>query len=138
MGGRNIAHIIKFKYGKEESIMKSVQSKKANLILNAGDFLSPVIESKLKRAAYSHKVTLIVIATDSGMVKEILKLEPYGIEENKILKAIGKNGDVYVYTHNDWHGYTDKLARKLYKKNNKLVVSVDGKIIDDKSESRCL
>ena len=64
--------------------MKSVQSKKANLILNAGDFLSPVIESKLKRAAYSHKVTLIVIATDSGMVKEILKLEPYGIEENKI------------------------------------------------------
>lgn len=118
--------------------MKSVQSKKVNLVLSAGDFLNPVIEAKLKRAAYCHKVTLIVIATDSGMVKEILKLEPYGIEENKILKAIGKNGDVYVYTHNDWHGYTDKLARRLYKKNNKLVVSVDGKIIDDETESRCL
>ena len=54
--------------------MKSVQSKKVNLVLSAGDFLSPVIEAKLKRAAYCHKISLVVVTTNSGMVKEILTL----------------------------------------------------------------
>lgn len=119
--------------------MKSVQSKKVNLVLSAGDFLSPVIEAKLKRAAYCHKINLVVVTTNSGMVKEILTLGQYGNNEDDILKAVGRDGEVYIYTHNGWHGYTKTLARRLYERNKRVIVTVDGKIFDDmkEGEAKC-
>lgn len=112
--------------------MKFVVSKKLNLKIAAGEFLTPATEVKLKRAAREYQTVIAVVAYYIGEVKEVFVVCQHmdNVLET-LLRATDGNSDVYFYTGAENWQYCRKLAFQMYKADNLMTVSINGKVVED-------
>ena len=114
--------------------MKELLNKNNVIITQAGDYITRELERILTNTARKVKALIIVVADYDGEVKEIFVARKYaGNLTESILYSIKAGADVYIYSTAEYLNYAADIAFKLYKLDDEVMVSLNGKIVDDEA-----
>ncbi len=114
--------------------MKELLNAENVIIARTGDIITTNLEHKLTNAARKARGLIVVIADYNGEIKEIFVARKYaGNLTESAISAIKDGADVYIYSSAEFLNYANDVAFRLYKLDGEVLVSINGKIVDDEA-----